>query len=78
MKVWIIQCDHKPVYVPMYPSFFPDDKDGYVSARGCLNVLEFKNNGEHYYDAVLYQRIESPTLASVGTKQRVSAIGGKR
>lgn len=58
MKVWIIECDHKPVYVQMYPAFFPDDENGYASARACLNALEIKNKGKRYYDAVLYERVE--------------------
>jgi hypothetical protein len=56
MKVWIIEYDHKPV---IGVTLFPDTKDGHRSARHFLNY--FPTGEDHYYDAVLYERIELNT-----------------
>jgi hypothetical protein len=53
MKVWIIERDHKPM--KGYP-FFLDDREGTEKMKDCLNGLPAR--GKHYFDAVLYERIE--------------------
>jgi hypothetical protein len=62
MKVWVIECDHEPMVgqkqrVPT----FRDDRAGAVDMKRFLNSLA-TDQESHYYDAVLYERIEPKTL----------------
>lgn len=50
MKAWIIERDHEPIMVPR------DTPEGAATARRNLNKMP--TNDGHYYDAVLYERIE--------------------
>lgn len=50
MKVWIIERDHEPI------TTLRDTPEGAAAARSILNGLP--TDQEHYYDAVLYERIE--------------------
>jgi hypothetical protein len=50
VKVWIIERDHQPIMVPC------DTPEGMAAARRNLN--KFPTNDGHYYDAVLYERLE--------------------
>jgi hypothetical protein len=53
MKVWILECDHEPIVgLP----FFRDDCESTTAMKVWLNSLP--TDQEHYYDAVLYERIE--------------------
>lgn len=54
MKVWIIERDHEPM--PGMVSY-RDDRDGYATARAVLNYLQ--QDRKHFYDAVIYVRLES-------------------
>ena len=52
MKVWIIERDHQPI------TTLRDTPEGASAARDILDRLP--TTDDHYYDAVLYERIESP------------------
>jgi hypothetical protein len=50
MKVWIIERDHEPI------TTLRDTPEGAEATRSILN--KFPTDNGHYYDAVLYERIE--------------------
>lgn len=51
--VWIVECDHEPLIVNGQPVSFPCGGEGTNAVRWFLNTLP--TDGEHYYDAVLYE-----------------------
>ena len=53
MKVWILECDHKPMEGL---ACFSDGEEGTESMKFWLNGLPTDDG--HYYDAVLYERPE--------------------
>ena len=61
MKVWVIECDHVPMQDKVGPQrvrAYPNTPDGTHDMRRQLNKLPTNMDGP-YYDAVLYERIES-------------------
>jgi hypothetical protein len=54
MRVWIIERDHVPLDVVCA---FRDDKEGTAAMKEFLNNFDTSQE-HHYYDAVLYERIE--------------------
>ena len=69
MQVWIIEKDHIPLRDRSWPDeriiAFPDNTEGTLAAKhwldlGCDETGPIEQDG-HYYDAVLYKRIESQT-----------------
>lgn len=64
MKVWIIEKDHQPI------TTLRDTPEGAAAARAILNSLP--TNEDHYYDAVLYERIE-PGCEQMTDEEKVKA-----
>ena len=57
MKVWIIERDHDPMVIADRVPAYPTDEKGTAAMKFLLN--RFPTDQEHhYYDAVLYERIE--------------------
>lgn len=54
MRVWIIERDHEPM--DLSPHL--DTPKGREDVKRILNHLQ--RDEEHYHDAVLYERLESP------------------
>jgi hypothetical protein len=64
MKVWILECDHKPI--SDMPVFLTDQKE---TRRMKAMLNRFPTDDEHYYDAVLYERIKPKQNSSTGVLQ---------
>jgi len=67
MRVMVIEKDHEPLRDESWNDgrvvTFPDTREGHIAARNWLNLLPDEDGPTiedgHYYDAVLYERIES-------------------
>jgi len=56
MKVWVLEHDHRPMeFLPVFVA----DRRGTKKMRKILNAFNTDEDQSGYFDAVLYERIET-------------------